>query len=77
MCNNQKNKPAMQTKDDEDDELQDQMAESLIEEGDQIGIFKIENMMSSGVDYAAALQNIDKELKKSEEKKKTESVDST
>tara|TARA_B100000780_G_C20648772_1_gene258465 strand:+ start:195 stop:452 length:258 start_codon:yes stop_codon:yes gene_type:complete len=80
MRNNQKNKPAKQTKDDEnddyDDELQDQMAESLFEEADQMGIFKIENMMSGGVDYAAALQKIEKELKKSEEKKKTESADS-
>lgn len=31
------------------------MAESLFEEANQMGIFKIENMMSAGVDYAAAL----------------------
>ena len=41
--------------DDYDDELQDQMAESLFQEANQMGIFKTENMMQGGVDYAAAL----------------------
>ena len=31
----------------------------------QMGIFKIENMMQGGVDYAAALQKIEKEVEKS------------
>ena len=44
------------------------MAESLFQEADQMGIFKIENMMNAGVDYAAALQKVERELKKSEEK---------
>lgn len=49
--------------DDYDDELQDQMAESLFEEANQMGIFKMENLMG-GVDYAAALQKVEKEVEK-------------
>lgn len=33
-----------------------------------MGIFKIENMMQGGVDYAAALQKIEKEVEKSQSK---------
>ena len=33
-----------------------------------MGIFKVENMMSEGVDYAAALQKIETEVKKSQMK---------
>ena len=57
---------------DSDDELQDQMAESLFQEANQMGIFKIENMMQGGVDYAAALSKIETEIKKSEDKKEAE-----
>lgn len=48
--------------DDYDDELQDQMAESLFQEADQMGIFKVENMISEGVDYAAALDKIETKI---------------
>jgi len=40
------------------------MAESLFEEANQMGIFKTENLLQGGVDYAAALQKIEKEVEK-------------
>lgn len=38
------------------------MAESLFQEANQMGIFKVENMMSQGVDYAEALKKIETEV---------------
>lgn len=48
------------------------MAESLFQEADQMGIFKTENLMQGGVDYAAALSKIETEIKKSEDRKEAE-----
>ena len=52
-----------------DDELQDQMAESLFQEANQMGIFKIENIIHAGVDYAAALDNIESKIKENDAKR--------
>ena len=56
------NKPAEDDKDYED-QLQDQMAESLFQEANQMGIFQ-----EQGVDYGAALKKIDEEIKKNKDK---------
>lgn len=45
------------------------MAESLFEEANQMGIFKIENMMKGGVDYAAALNKIEAKINENNAKR--------
>lgn len=52
-----------ENEEDFEDELQDQMAESLFQEADQMGIFQ-----EQGVDYGAALKKIDEEIKKNKDK---------
>lgn len=34
-----------------------------------MGIFKVENLMQAGVDYAAALSNIEQKIKENDEKR--------
>lgn len=58
----QKHQPK-EDEEDYEDELQDQMAESLFQEADQMGIFQ-----EMGVDYGAALMKIDEEIKKNKDK---------
>ena len=48
------------------------MAESLFQEANQMGIFKTENMMQGGVDYAAALNKIETHIEESNAKRAAE-----
>jgi hypothetical protein len=48
------------------------MAESLFQEANQMGIFKTENMMQGGVDYAAALDQIETQIKETNAKREAE-----
>lgn len=43
-----------------EDELQDQLAESLFQEADKMGIFE----SNDGVDYGEALKKVEKEIAK-------------
>ena len=55
------------------------MAESLFQEANQMGIFKTENMMQGGGDYAAALDQIETQIKETNAKREAETgqIDST
>jgi hypothetical protein len=48
---------------DFEDELEDQMAESLFQEADKMGIFQADGQ---GVDYQAALTKIETEIAKNQ-----------